>query len=184
MLGTLKKDFKYKIVDNFFSKEELIILNNYTDIRHKDNRKSFDHVQSNTMDTYFFADPLMESLMIQKQSLMEKETNSRLFPTYSFWRMYTYGAELLKHKDRPSCEISVTAMIGSDGTEWPIYMDGKPYNLNPGQAMIYLGCEVEHWREPFAGDWQAQAFMHYVDAEGVNADYKWDRRNFIGQTSS
>ena len=37
MLGTLKKDFKYKLIDNFFTKEELIILNNYVDIKHKDN---------------------------------------------------------------------------------------------------------------------------------------------------
>ena len=122
--------------------------------------------------------------MIQKQSLMQEETNLKLLPTYSFWRMYTYGAELVKHKDRPSCEVSVTAMIGSDGTRWPIYMDGKPYNLTPGQAMIYLGCEVEHWREPFTGDWQAQTFMHYVDENGAYVDYKWDRRSFIGQTNS
>jgi hypothetical protein len=184
MLGTLKKDFKYKLIDNFFSKEELIILNNYVDIKHKDNRKSFDFNQSNTMDTYFFADPLMESFMLQKQSLMEKETNLQLLPTYSFWRMYTLEAELTKHKDRPSCEISVTAMIGSDGTQWPIYIEGKPFHLSEGQAMIYLGCELEHWREPFKGDWHAQTFMHYVDANGDNKNYKWDRRGFVGQTNN
>jgi len=136
------------------------------------------------MDTYFFADPLMESFMLQKQSLMEKETNLQLLPTYSFWRMYTLEAELTKHKDRPSCEISATAMIGSDGTQWPIYMEGKPFHLSPGQAMIYLGCELDHWREPFKGDWHAQTFMHYVDANGENKKYKWDRRGFVGQTNN
>jgi hypothetical protein len=75
-------------------------------------------------------------------------------------------------------------MIGSDGTEWPIYMDGKAYNLTPGQAMIYLGCELEHWREPFTGDWHAQTFIHYVDANGPNAEFKFDKRLYIGQTFS
>jgi hypothetical protein len=184
MLGIIRKDFKYKIIDNFFSKEELDLLDKYCHIKHKDNRKSFDSVQNNNMDTYFFADPLMEGLMVTKHSLMEKETGLTLFPTYSYWRMYTYNAELIKHRDRPSCEISVTAMIGSDGTEWPIYMDGKAYNLTPGQAMIYLGCELEHWREPFTGDWHAQTFIHYVDANGPNAEFKLDKRLYIGQTFS
>jgi len=81
MLGIIKKDFKYKIVDNFFSKEELNLLDKYCHIKHKDNRKNFDSVQSNNMDTYFFADPLMEGLMVTKHSLMEKETGLNLFPT-------------------------------------------------------------------------------------------------------
>jgi hypothetical protein len=71
----------------------------------------------------------MESLMVNKLELMQKETGLELFPTYAFWRMYTLHADLKKHKDRPSCEISVTVMIGSDGTPWPIYMDGTEINL-------------------------------------------------------
>ena len=45
---------------------------------------------------------------------MEKETNKKLFPTYSFWRMYTKYNYLAEHDDRPSCEISVTVNIDAD----------------------------------------------------------------------
>ena len=31
-----------------------------------------------------------------------------VLPTYSYARLYTEGEILSKHKDRPSCEISVT----------------------------------------------------------------------------
>lgn len=72
--------------------------------------------------------------------------------------MYTYNSELTPHKDRPSCEISVTIMFGSDGTKWPIYMKDTPVELSPGDACIYLGCEIEHYRKHFTGDWHAQAF--------------------------
>jgi hypothetical protein len=94
--------------------------------------------------------------------------------------MYTLNADLKKHTDRESCEISVTVMIGSDGTKWPIYMNGTEINMEPGDAAIYLGCEVEHWREEFKGDWQAQTFLHYVDKNGVNKEWFKDKRPLWG----
>ena len=94
--------------------------------------------------------------------------------------MYSELADLKKHKDRPSCEVSVTVMIDSDGTKWPIFMQGVEINLEPGDAVIYLGCELEHWRDEFKGDWHAQTFLHYVDVNGPYADYKYDRRGGIG----
>jgi hypothetical protein len=97
--------------------------------------------------------------------------------------MYTYLAELVKHKDRPSCEISVTIMIGSDKTKWPIFIEGNSIELNEGDAVIYLGCELEHWRDEFKGDWHAQVFMHYVDQNGPYSDFKFDKRIILGQNS-
>ena len=47
-------------------------------------------------------------------------------------------------------------MLGSDGL-MAIYMDGKSVDLNPGDACIYLD-ELEHWREPFEGDWRYKHF--------------------------
>jgi hypothetical protein len=181
MVGMIiKKDFKYKIIKNFLTNEETLLLTQYCKIKHRLNFNCFDDVQNNNGDTYFYGDALMESLMVSKLKLMENETGLELHPTYSFWRMYTMLADLEKHKDRSACEISVTVMIGSDGTKWPIYMDGEELNLNPGDAAIYLGCEVEHWREEFKGDWQAQTFLHYVDKNGPNKEWHKDKRILYG----
>jgi hypothetical protein len=178
-MGTIK-NFKYKLIKNFLTTEEIKLLTDYCRIKHRLNMNSFDFSFNNNGDTFFYGDPLMESLMIQKLNLMQKETGLDLLCTYAFWRMYTVNADLAKHKDRESCEISVTVMIGSDGTPWPIYMDGVEINLKPGDAAIYLGCEVEHWREEFKGDWHAQTFLHYVDKKGSFADWKKDKRLFFG----
>ena len=70
--------------------------------------------------------------------------------------------------------------ISSDGTSWPIFMDGTAIELKPGDAAVYLGCEVEHWRETFQGDYNMQVFLHYVDAEGDNKNYYMDQRKFWG----
>ena len=124
----------------------------------------------------------MESFLLTKFDLMEKETSLKLHPTYSYWRMYTKLADLKKHTDRPSCEISVTAMIGSDGTSWPIFIGGKEIELNDGDAVIYLGCEIPHWREEFLGDWHAQVFFHYVDSNGPYKEFNRDKRMLWGPT--
>jgi len=174
------KNIKYKLVNNFFTKDELKLLNKYVTIIHRLNTHNFDFKQSINKDTGFYGDPLMESLLLTKFDLMEKETNLKLHPTYSFWRMYTKFADLKKHIDRPSCEISVTAMIGSDGTPWPIHIEDNKFELNAGDAVIYLGCEIPHWREEFLGDWHAQVFFHYVDANGPNKEFNRDKRILWG----
>jgi|TARA_R100001198_G_C5143021_1_gene155950 hypothetical protein len=179
-VGIIGKDFKYKIIKNFLSKDEIDLFSLYCEIRHRTNFTEFDFEQNNIGDTYFYGDPIMDSLMLKKQSLMEKETGKKLLATYSFWRTYTKFAILKKHTDRPACEISVTILIGSDKTKWPIYMDGNPLDLERGDAAVYLGCEVEHWREEFEGDHQFQTFLHYVDAEGNNKEHYMDKRKFWG----
>ena len=107
---------------------------------------------------------------------MEKITGLKLLPTYSFYRMYVYDSELLKHTDRKSCEISVTINFGSCGTDWDIYMDGTAFNLKPGDAVVYLGVELEHWRKKFYGDYYSQCFLHYVDRDGMNTRFYKDQR--------
>ena len=69
--------------------------------------------------------------------------------------------------------------IGSCGEPWPIYMGEKPIEMEPGDAVTYLGCDIWHERKPFKGDWHAQSFMHYVDKNGPHADEVMDRRQFF-----
>jgi hypothetical protein len=178
-MGTLINT-RYKYINNFLTKEEIKLLSSYCKIKHRFNSDSFDFAQNNNGDTFFYADPLIESLMINKLKLMEKETELELIPTYSFWRTYTMFSDLKKHKDRPACEISVTVMLGSDGTKWPIFMDGVEIELKSGDAVAYLGCEVEHWREEFKGDWHTQCFLHYVNKNGVNTEHALDKRPYVG----
>ena len=180
-MGIIRKDFNFKKIENFLTQEEVNFLSSYCEIKHRNNSSNFDLFQSNNGDTKFYGDTVMETIMLQKKYLMEKETGLELLPTYAFWRMYTKNAVLEKHTDRPSCEVSVTVHIDSDKTPWPIYIDGNPVETKPGDAVIYLGCELEHWRDSFKGDWHAQTFLHYVDKNGPNKDYYMDKRHYWGR---
>jgi hypothetical protein len=180
-MDTLKTDFNYKLIKNFLSKEEINLLSNYCYFKHLNNFDNFDFKQNNNGDTFFYNDPMVESLLLNKLKLVEKESNLKLFPTYSFWRMYSFGADLKSHKDRPSCEVSVTVQIKSCGKfKWPIIMEGKEIEMEDGDAVIYYGTESEHSRNEFLGDFQAQAFLHYVDQNGPFKDFKFDKRLKIG----
>tara|TARA_R110001592_G_scaffold48393_1_gene152362 strand:- start:463 stop:1014 length:552 start_codon:yes stop_codon:yes gene_type:complete len=172
--------FKFKKITNFLNKEEIDIYKEYLLIQHKNNFRDFDKIQTGNLDTKVYSDPLIESLLLNKKNIIEKEINLNLLPSYSFYRVYTMFSELTKHTDRPSCEFSVTVMVGSSGEKWPIFMDGVPVELSPGDAVIYKGCDVEHWREEFLGDWHAQFFLHYVNEDGPYAEYKLDTRPYLG----
>ena len=177
-------DFKYKHIPNFLNNEECELFYTYAKLKHLTNTSSFENpVGSNlpfaTADTCFYSDTIMEALLKLKLPIIEKEVGLELLPTYSYWRMYTYGASLPKHSDRPSCEISVTVNL-SEYDGWPIFMDGNKIYLKQGDACIYKGCEVEHFRESLEENHQAQVFLHYVDKNGNNKDYKYDKRPYLG----
>ena len=179
-MGTIGKDFKYKIIKNFLSNDEINLLKEFCKIRHRLNI-DFKDPKVETLDTGFYADPIMESLLVNKTKLVSDEVGLELLPTYSFWRMYTKFADLKKHKDRQSCEISITTMIDGDTNfSWPIYIDGTEINLNIGDAAVYLGCDLLHWRDEFLGDYQSQVFLHYVNKNGKNKEFFKDKRILFG----
>jgi len=171
------KNYKYKFIKNFLNKEEIDIGSNYLKYLHKLNLNLFDMKQSNNCDSNFYYDPLTETLMMRKLKTVEEISGLKLFPTYSFTRVYTFNSNLQKHIDRESCEVSITVMWDSDGTKWPIFMDGTPIEMQPGDAVIYLGRELPHWRETFEGDFHIQSFLHYVDQNGPFKKFKYDKRD-------
>ena len=170
----------YKVIKNFLQKDEIDLLTHYTRMRHRSNLKDFEFVQSDQGDTMYYGDPATDALMISKHKLMQQETGLQLLPTYSFWRMYSYLAYLKRHTDRPSCEISVTVKINSCGVKWPIFIGGTEIDLENGDGVIYKGCDVEHWRDEFQGDWHSQTFLHYVNKNGPYAEWAKDKRPLYG----
>jgi len=108
---------------------------------------------------------------------------------------------LEKHKDRFSCEISTTLNLGGDS--WPIFIEPDPkkgnhkngryvpsrskgikITLNPGDMLVYRGCELEHWRNKFKGNNCVQVFLHYNDILLENAEEnRFDGRPHLGLPS-
>jgi len=139
-------------------------------------------------DTYScYSDIAMETLLTQCKSLMEKTTGLKIYPAYSYARIYKKDDELKRHKDRFSCEISTTMNLGGD--DWPIYLEpsgkegmkGIKVDLKPGDMLVYSGCELEHWREKFKGKQCVQVFLHYNNRKTKGAkENMFDKRPHLG----
>jgi hypothetical protein len=152
-------------------------------------------------NTYsIYGDPAFDTLLMKMLPVMKKETGLDVVPTYSYARIYKKGDILKRHKDRPSCEISTTVHLG--GEPWSIFIDGTGANsvinerqnlvkpdapigtkvlLEVGDMLVYSGCELEHWREPFDGNICGQVFLHYNHVNGPFADKnKFDGRPMLG----
>ena len=137
-----------------------------------------------------YSDIAMETLMLKCQPVMEKNTGLKLYPAYSYARIYKKCDELKRHKDRFSCEISTTMNLGGD--EWPIYLEpsgergkkGIKVDLKPGDMLVYKGVELEHWREKFKGKDCVQVFLHYNNRKTPGAkDNMFDKRPHLGLPS-
>jgi hypothetical protein len=58
---------------------------------------------------------------------------------------------------------------------------GIKIDLKPGDMLIYSGCELEHWREPFTGNICGQVFLHYNHLNGKFAKSNlFDKRPMLG----
>jgi hypothetical protein len=110
---------------------------------------------------------------------LENTLSEKLIPTYSYARLYKNGNILKRHIDRPSCEISMTIQLGrSHHYSWPIFVGGNRIDLAEGDAVIYKGNEIEHWREKCDGPdgyYSGQVFLHYVKENGVHKDHAFDK---------
>jgi hypothetical protein len=153
--------------------------------------------------------PQYREIHSQIRIKLEKELGRPLYNTYYYDRFYFPGQELKMHADRDACEISVTVHISTNlsggDEEWPIwiktpdiYSDKKKENilvpgedrkviLEPGDGMVYKGCERPHWREAMPGAnrskklfgkgeelYYHQIFFHYVLQDGQRAHCAFD----------
>jgi len=177
---TFKKQ-NYVIVKNLASKELSNFLFNYFSMKREVANTLFKErylspyaeewgmwTNPQVLNTYCnYGDVAMETLLEKTRPDIEKHTGLELVPMYSFARLYKKGDVLRRHKDRFSCQVSVTIFLGGDS--WPIYLEssgklnkkGTEINLQQGDALLYAGCKVEHWREEFQGENCGQVFLHY-----------------------
>ena len=204
---------KYQVIKNAISYELANFIYNYfllkkdaVQFMYENNIHSQSAILGSWADTQIpntyscYADFVMETLMMKVMPVMQKETELKLVPTYSYARVYKKGDELRRHKDRPSCEISTTVHLGGD--PWPIFIDdtgadnvideyknihkpnapaGTRVDLEIGDMLVYSGCELEHWREPFEGDSCGQVFLHYNNLNGQFKDINiFDGRDKLG----
>lgn len=172
----------FVVVRDFIAKDIALFLSDYLHVMAEINKNigaNLGDSQIPDANGVFHQDPALESLYLKQTEKMEGITGLSLSPTYIYARIYKNGNELTPHKDRPSCEISATIKLNeSDDFCWPIAIEDNYIELGVGDAVIYKGCDVLHWRDKCeASDdyFLSQMFMHFVDKNGPYSDFKFDK---------
>jgi hypothetical protein len=130
-----------------------------------------------------YCDMLTETLLAQQRPAIERAVGAALWPSYSYARLHRRGAVLAPHRDREASEIAVTIAIGGD-CSWPIWFStgqgDRSFVLEPGDAVVYDGRKLSHWRHPFEGEIQIQAMLFYVRRDGAHDAARFDGRPGVG----
>lgn len=177
----------YYVLREFIPPAFIYFLKEYFDTLKKNNSLlKGDSQAPNSFCTY--GDPCYDTFLLLSTNLISNAIGKKLAPTYTYGRIYLNGSDLKPHRDREECQHSVTLFLGGEYEEsWPIFIENledpsQPHGcyLEPGDAVIYKGHEMVHWREVFKGTSHYQLFMHYVDYDGPFKNTIFDSRPYIG----
>jgi hypothetical protein len=128
--------------------------------------------------------PGIESAFPFLQQKLNDMLQMELIPTYAYARHYSHNETMVIHTDRPECEYSFTMTVDHPRTKppWEICFGDKDdpirMSIERGDAVVYKGCEIPHWREANPNPWQIQIFYHFVDADGPLKERAYDGRRY------
>lgn len=182
MINSLTEN-NYLIIEDFITSERAIQLGQVFRQESIKNPQYFiqnDGQAPNSLSMHNWL-PFVE-LLVEKVPQISQIVGEFVLPTYAYARVYSKGEILVPHTDRPACEISATVHLDGD-KDWEIFFT-KPNGevasviLKPGQAVIYLGCISEHWRNAYQGEHYEQVFIHYIRSRGENFNHFFDLPEF------
>jgi hypothetical protein len=179
-VATLFEANGYVVVKQFLTRLMCDYINE--NIKLLEAASSFGYGDTQVEKAFSAASPIItETLLDVVTPFLSHQINCELYPTYSYLRIYMKGAVLEKHTDRNSCEVSATIPLSYDAPAiWPLFLETAGSviraELEPGDALLYKGIDLPHWREPFEGERQVQVFLHYVRKDGEYSDFRFDKR--------
>lgn len=165
------KDLGFVVIKKIVGAEEVSRLYDYT----------LTNVDKGNMDDgqvpgspSFYQDKEVVSLQHKLLPTIEKSIGVKLLPVFCYNRIYRKGAVLRMHKDSSRAEISSTINLGQQGEPWDLWLldyneNTHKVTLEPGDALIYYGNRLHHWRGKLEnGDLVSQIMLHFVDKTGKN----------------
>eukprot|EP01062_Namystynia_karyoxenos_P033830 TRINITY_DN24839_c0_g1_i1.p1 TRINITY_DN24839_c0_g1~~TRINITY_DN24839_c0_g1_i1.p1 ORF type:complete len:546 (+),score=153.92 TRINITY_DN24839_c0_g1_i1:284-1921(+) len=135
---------------------------------------------------YAYNDPLARFLMAQLQPLVAELAGCDVKASYAYMISYRDCSELHPHQDREAAEYVVSMQLDITPADdmWPLRIGAEPQEphrgdkpkppphltryhvMRNGDAVVFRGRRLIHWREPIAAGCAATMLLvHYVDAK-------------------
>eukprot|EP01125_Pyxidicula_operculata_P003018 TRINITY_DN1310_c0_g1_i3.p1 TRINITY_DN1310_c0_g1~~TRINITY_DN1310_c0_g1_i3.p1 ORF type:complete len:555 (-),score=108.29 TRINITY_DN1310_c0_g1_i3:152-1597(-) len=141
---------------------------------------------------YAFNDRCGRFIHFQLVDLVRRVIAHNAQPTYLYFGGYVNSSRLVPHTDRPPCEFTISLNLGQNPADkpWPLGLGVKPLierdpkyegmnnlewppkeeqrwaHLYPGDALLFMGRHLNHFREDaLHGEdrWVNQVFLHYAN---------------------
>lgn len=165
------------LIRNFLTEQEVELLRTEIELQRDLGGMHYesDHGKTRLARSNYY-EPFHKSITRRVSDIFGKP----LVPTYDYTRIYSKGAILTKHRDRLSCQNSMTVCIYNSDEPWPFYVDHGDiegiscFKMNPGDAVFYLGCVSPHWREPLKSGEVWQQFYHWISLNGPYMEHAGD----------
>jgi hypothetical protein len=120
-------------------------------------------------------DPVAHFFHEQFTHLVSELAEAPFKASFPFFASYHPGADLPAHRDREQCVLSASVLVDhspepEDLSPWPIHLQPpgsdrpSPVELGIGDAALFYGREVLHYREPLPTGSSSMWFFFYVDA--------------------
>jgi small nuclear ribonucleoprotein (snRNP)-like protein len=143
-----------------------------------------------------YSHPQYKEIHSRIRKILEDILSEKLYNTYYYDRYYFKGQRLSRHRDRDACEVSVSVQISTNSSRpWSFCLqtlngEEVSVNLENGWGLLYMGCDVDHWRDPlqskynfinkkimkfFDDTYHHQIFFHYVRSNGLRSHFAWDK---------
>lgn len=156
--NVLEKEY-FNYIKNYFANHEILKQDRYH------------YYGSKRVDS--FNDPLLkevhESLIPMAKEIFESDT---LLPTYAIFSEYSGAGNpyLNKHHDIGPCTYTIDLCLYQN-SDWPLYVEGKPYSWGENEAIFFYPNDQLHWKEEYPDKDTNKVgllFLHYVEP-----DHKW-----------
>lgn len=173
----LTEEFKnkgYIVIKNMISETEAAKLYDYTLSNLARGNRDDGQVPGSPS---FYQDKEVVNLQKKFLPTIEKLIQTPLIPVFCYHRIYRTGAVLRMHKDSMRAEISATMNLGQQGEPWDIWLvdydeNAQQIKLLPGDALIYYGNRLHHWRGKLTNsDLVSQIMFHFVSRNLKNSLY-------------
>lgn len=167
-------DFRFDnfiVLKNVINESLAIKLARDLDILYEQNHFRYD---TQCPDSPGFDNPC-KKLALELLPIVQVYSKDKVFYQMNYARKYKFGTELPRHRDRPIFKMGLSLCLDytMNKKSWPLYFFDETKNqeyevfLNRGDAVLYQGHKLDHWRYPLDYQNHYQLFIMYNDTKNI-----------------
>lgn len=177
----------YIVIKNFLPKDFCRFIQVYFKVRQ--DTLDYEIDAQNSRSKVFYADPLIETVLLTSCKTLSEITKIDLIPQYSQTFVYGKGDVVNIDQNQLEYDFSTIVCLGnpSQETNNSFYLSKQNHEntdneifLEEGDLCLYKTSELYLWNKPFNQSWSLQAFMHFTNKNGPNGNKIFDGRRTLG----